>query len=105
MQDRLEKLKEIATAGQEQYEGDVLGSTQGPGTDEQPPHTALEAAPTAVPPSVPEDGQYPQFAKGDRFVMKGWPFRVVRVNISSLVLKPELPEDEHSARRLMRKMT
>jgi len=47
----------------------------------------------------------PTFEEGEELVLKGWPFYISRVNASSLVLRPRLPEGEISARRLIRRMT
>ncbi len=47
----------------------------------------------------------PHYEVGDVFALKGWPFYVQRVNASSLVLKPRLPEGVTSARRFLARMT
>ncbi len=47
----------------------------------------------------------PHYEVGDVFALKGWPFYVARVNASSLVLKPRLPEGVTSARRFLARMT
>jgi len=46
----------------------------------------------------------PTFEEGEELVLKGWPFYISRVNASSLVLRPELPDGVSSARRLIDKM-
>ena len=55
-----------------------------------------------LPAEIPDE--WPRFAVGDEFTLKGYPFTLYRINATSLVLRPVLPKGEISARRVMRRM-
>ena len=70
---------------------------------EDAPTYATKAMVDAEQPEAPEE--FPTFAVGEEIALKGYPFIVAGLNASSLKLRPVPPEGQHSARKVMRRMT